>query len=103
MMRRSVCASQFGKSRRQIPGVRATCDFQDFLFVCFLLFAVVCPWLGAQDQSNDERILAYDSQITVHDDGSMVVIETIKVRALGQKIVHGIYRDFPTHYKDRSR
>ena len=74
--------------------------FSRLFIVCFLLVVVVCPWLGAQDQSNDERILAYDGQITVHDDGSMVVVETIKVRALGQKIVHGIFRDFPTHYKD---
>ena len=70
------------------------------LFACFLLAAVVCPQLGAQEQTSDERILAYDSQIALHDDGSMVVAETIKVRALDQKIIHGIYRDFPTHYKD---
>lgn len=70
------------------------------LLACVLLTAIVCPGLGAQDGTNDERILAYDSQITVHDDGSIVVAETIKVRALGLKIIHGIYRDFPTHYKD---
>ncbi len=71
------------------------------LLACFLLAAIVSPRLSAQDETNDERILAYDSQITVHDDGSMLVAETIKVRALGLKIIHGIYRDFPTHHKDR--
>ncbi len=73
--------------------------FFKLVLACFLLAAVVCP-LSAQDETNDERILAYDSQITLHDDGSLVVAETIKVRALGHQIIHGIYRDFPTHYKD---
>ena len=49
----------------------------------------------------DERILAYDSDITVHPDASMTVIETIRVRAQGKQIKRGIYRDFPTDYKDR--
>ena len=74
--------------------------FFKLLLACFLLAVVVCPRLSSQDETNDERILAYDSQITLHDDGSLVVAETIKVRALGQQIIHGIYRDFPTHYKD---
>ena len=47
-----------------------------------------------------ERILSYDSQITVSQDGSMVVMETIQAVALGGQIKHGIYRDFPTKYKD---
>jgi len=51
---------------------------------------------------NDERILDYHSDITVSQDGSMVVRETIKVRSRGQQIKRGIYRDFPTTYQDRS-
>lgn len=47
-----------------------------------------------------ERILSYDSDIHVNDDGSMLVRETIKVHAEGQQIKHGIYRDFPTEYRD---
>lgn len=49
----------------------------------------------------DERILAYDSNIKVHPDASMTVIETIRVRAEGKQIKRGIYRDFATDYKDR--
>ncbi len=49
----------------------------------------------------DERILTYDSDIKVHPDASMTVIETIRVRAEGKQIKRGIYRDFPTDYKDR--
>ena len=48
-----------------------------------------------------ERILGYRSEITVARDGSMEVRETIRVQAAQQQIRHGIYRDFPTRYRDR--
>ena len=48
-----------------------------------------------------ERILSYDSAITVNADGSMDVVETIRVHAEGNDIRRGIYRDFPTRYRDR--
>ena len=48
-----------------------------------------------------ERILSYDSTIAVNADGSMDVEERIRVRAEGDAIRRGIYRDFPTRYKDR--
>jgi uncharacterized membrane protein YgcG len=47
-----------------------------------------------------ERIISFDSDITINEDASMIVIERIKVYAEGQKIQRGIYRDFPTKYKD---
>jgi uncharacterized membrane protein YgcG len=46
----------------------------------------------------DERILSYDSTLTVQSDGSFDVRETIRVRAEGKNIRRGIYRDFPTVY-----
>ena len=46
----------------------------------------------------DERILAFDSTITVNRDGTLEVHETIRVRAEGHDIRRGIYRDFPTIY-----
>jgi uncharacterized membrane protein YgcG len=48
-----------------------------------------------------ERILSYHSDLVVQPDGSMEVTETIRVRAEGQRIRRGIYRDFPTRYRDR--
>jgi len=63
------------------------------LLVCF-----AC-WVGAAHA--DERILSFDSMISVQADASMIVEETIKVRAEGREIRRGIYRDFPTDYKDR--
>jgi len=49
----------------------------------------------------EERILSFHSEIVVLPDGSQQVTETIRVRAEGQQIRQGIYRDFPTDYKDR--
>jgi len=48
-----------------------------------------------------ERILSFHSEVTVKSDSSLVVTETIRVQAEGKKIKRGIYRDFPTKYKDR--
>jgi hypothetical protein len=49
----------------------------------------------------EERIHSYHSDIVVDEKGDMTVTETITVNAEGNKIRRGIYRDFPTHYKDR--
>ncbi len=48
-----------------------------------------------------EHILNFASNITVQDDGSLIVKETIKVYTNGETIRHGIYRDFPTTYHDQ--
>jgi uncharacterized membrane protein YgcG len=49
----------------------------------------------------EERILSYVSDVQVRQDGSLDVAETIAVNAEGYRIQRGIYRDFPTKYKDR--
>jgi uncharacterized membrane protein YgcG len=48
----------------------------------------------------DERILSFHSEIRVLTDGMIEVTETIKVRAEGNRIKRGIYRDLPTEYED---
>ena len=68
-----------------------------FLIACFLALLAAFP-AAAQT----EGIRSFDSRITVNLDGSMQVVETIVVEAAGVDIVHGIYRDFPIHYRDRS-
>ena len=64
-------------------------------FAALLLLLVAAP-LAAQ-----ERILSYDSEIEIRADGSLDVTEHITVRAEGNQIRRGIYRDFPTRYRDR--
>jgi uncharacterized membrane protein YgcG len=49
----------------------------------------------------DERILDYHSDILVRQDGWIEVAERIQVRAEGERIRRGIYRDYPTQYRDR--
>ena len=48
-----------------------------------------------------ERITSYDSQVQIRQDGSLEVTEHITVHAEGTDIRRGIYRDFPTRYRDR--
>src|SRR5689334_16287035 len=50
----------------------------------------------------DERILRYLSDVHVEKDSSLDVTETIDIRAENDRINHGIYRDFPTHYRGRN-
>jgi uncharacterized membrane protein YgcG len=49
----------------------------------------------------DERILHFLSDVRVERGGALDVTETIRIRAEGITIRHGIQRDFPTIYRDR--
>lgn len=49
----------------------------------------------------NERILSFHSEIRVLTDSMIEVTETITVRAEGNRIKRGIYRDFPTEYEDK--
>lgn len=60
-----------------------------------LLLAVPCL------ATADERILDYHSDILIRQDGWIEVTERIEVRAEGERIRRGIYRDYPTRYEDR--
>ncbi|HPG38375.1 MAG TPA: DUF2207 domain-containing protein [bacterium] len=53
-------------------------------------------------RAQTEKILDYHSRIEIQSDGSMLVTETIKVIAADEEIQRGIYRTFPTKYKDRN-
>lgn len=66
-------------------------------FALAALLILLCPL----SLLADERILNYRSDIQVHADGRLTVTENIRVRAEGDQINKGIYRDFPTSYKDK--
>ena len=68
------------------------------LLLVFCLFGIA---FGAIDAHAAERILDYHSDIILAADGGMQVTETVRVQAEGAQIRHGIYRDFPTDYRDR--
>ncbi|RLA26084.1 MAG: hypothetical protein DRR11_20235, partial [Gammaproteobacteria bacterium] len=66
------------------------------------LFALIAlGFLAPTTVAADERITRFASDITINPDASLKVIETITVRSEGRSIRRGIYRDFPTTYKDR--
>jgi hypothetical protein len=77
--------------KKSIPLIR-------FCVVLTMFFLVLFSFLSPAEAF--ERILSFHSDIAVHHDASMTVRETIRVMSEGQEIRHGIYRDFPTHYKD---
>jgi uncharacterized membrane protein YgcG len=55
------------------------------------------PGLALAEQ---ERITSFDSAITVNQDGSMRIENTITAVVTGDQIQHGIYYDFPTIYSN---
>jgi len=72
------------------------------------LFALFTPILarlllaqGTTSNPDTERILSYDSDITVNHDGMLQVRESIKLFATSATFKHGVYRDVPTRYHDR--
>jgi len=75
--------------------------FRTSLLLAGLLLGLHTASLRAPGQDATERIRSFHSDITVNPDASMRVEETIKVRAAGDQIKHGIFRDFPTRYRDR--
>ena len=62
-----------------------------------IAFLVAMPGLALAEQ---ERITSFDSAITVNQDGSMRVENTIRALVTGDQIQHGIYYDFPTIYSN---
>ncbi len=63
-----------------------------------LILLFFLPWPTVARGS--ERILDYGAYIGIKPAGDMDVTERITVVCEGDRIKHGIYRDFPTRYKD---
>jgi len=69
------------------------------LLAVVLILVVVGPDAAV---AATETILSFASEITVNADASLHVTETIRVVSTGDQIKRGIYRDFPTTYKDHA-
>lgn len=72
-----------------------------YAFLVLVVFSVGFGFDGHAFAAEEERILDFTSHVQVLRDGSVTVTEVIKVVAAGDKIKRGIFRDFPTTYKDR--
>jgi uncharacterized membrane protein YgcG len=80
------------------------------LLACALLSAAAESCFAQQPQPrqraqhpprpNYEQIIDFHSDITLNQDASLQVTETIAVLAQANQIRHGIYREFPTRYTD---
>jgi len=64
------------------------------------LFLVLLGW--SVFGSAAERVVDFHSDIAIQADGSLQVRERITVEAEGRSIKRGIFRDFPTDYRDRT-
>jgi uncharacterized membrane protein YgcG len=66
-----------------------------------LIFAFLFVALSlSRPAAAQERITNFSSDITIAANGALTVRETISVEAENAAIVHGIFRDFPTDYRD---
>ena len=65
-----------------------------FTLAVLVIAGFASPGLAA------EQILSFDSNVVVRSDGVLDVTETITVKAEGNEIRRGIYRDFPTTFED---
>jgi hypothetical protein len=63
------------------------------------LVVVLCTVAGTRGRAA-EVIHSFDSDVQVAKDGDLTVTETIRVRAEGQQIRRGIFRDFPLTFTD---
>ncbi|WP_201568460.1 MULTISPECIES: DUF2207 domain-containing protein, partial [unclassified Imperialibacter] len=71
--------------------------------VTLLLGGLFFSGLAAQESiisPHQEHVISYESDITINQDASIDVVETIKVYANGNEIRRGIYRAYPTEYTD---
>ena len=66
----------------------------------FYLTIVVAFTFGAASARAAEVIHSFVSYVQLAKDGELTVTETIRVRAEGRSMRHGIYRDFPLTFKD---
>jgi hypothetical protein len=65
-----------------------------------LVCAAALIFLQVGNAFGQEVIHRFDSVVRVAPDGTLTVTETIRVRAEGNEIKRGIYRDFPLTFRD---
>ncbi|MBE0529594.1 MAG: DUF2207 domain-containing protein, partial [Rhodospirillales bacterium] len=70
----------------------------DFLW---LLAGLLVALAAVRPAVAEEAILDYRSRIVINADATLTVTETLRVRAEGNAIKRGIFRAFPTRYRDR--
>ena len=80
--------------------VRQTLRYKTFMLTVVAVMLLSASTFGLAQDVTGERILSFHSDIDIAADGSMMVTETIRVRAEGDRIRRGLFREFPTRYSD---
>ena len=88
-----------GPIRASNPGNRARAAVVGVAAAVILGLVLIGSGIAA---AASETILSFASHIIVDPDASMRVTEIITVVSAGDQIKRGIYRDFPTTYKDHA-
>src|SRR5450756_1595790 len=83
----------------RVPAVRKLACTVLMLMAALMFLSPV----GRAGAAEAERIVSFDSVVTVHTDSTMTVQETIHFVSAGVSIQHGLYRDFPTTYTNPGR
>ena len=95
----SLPQTQTGKSQKSIFNLRIGLYFTTKkLFCC--LFLLLASFAQAFVMP-EERITLFESNITIHSDGKITIVEKITINVTGSQIKHGIFREFPTKYRDK--
>jgi uncharacterized membrane protein YgcG len=84
---------------KQVPAMKRLACTVLMLMAALLLLSPV----GRAGAAEAERILSFDSVVTVHADSTLTIQETIRFVSAGISIQHGLYRDFPTTYTNPGR
>lgn len=69
--------------------------------LCAALAVLVLIAWSAPCRAAAERVLSFESRVTVHRDGSLFVVETVRVKSLGLRLAQGLVREFPTSTANR--
>lgn len=70
---------------------------------CIAGLGTLAAAASGANSPGDERILSFLSDIRVEPDASLEVAETIRIDARGDRVRHGLFRDFPTEYERDGR
>jgi uncharacterized membrane protein YgcG len=64
------------------------------------LVVLLLPWPDQALAQNEESLTSFHADIRIEADGSLEVVETIALYAMGREIRRGFIREFPTRYRD---
>src|SRR6476659_8625106 len=90
--------AQKGASSRDFSELKRSSPLKTPAIAALIFCALAMFWPTSAQA--EERILRFLSDVQVQKDSSLEVTETIEVSVENVAINHGIFRDFPTRYRN---